>query len=415
MMKPFAKSVLLFGLCSMMPAAVIRAQEPESAELEALRRRARSEASQEEAREEVEQLPVFKSGAVGLQALNPEISVTGDMWAQYKDDQSTGDTHRKFNFRGLGLHIESYLDPYTRFKTAIGFNGNGAEFEEAYFIRYGLLPDVNLMAGKFRQQFGVVNRWHKHGLDQFDHPLALRRIFGDEGLNQIGASFEWAMPELGAASQQLDIQTTNGTNASLFSENNREKPSILARYKNYRDLTDATYLEMGLSGLVGWNDRWTLASGAKVNGTRATGVYGADLTLFWEPTGRMRYRDFLWRTEGYVMTRSIQAPDGSGQDTINAWGMYSNIQTKVSRTVEVGLRGDFYRPDTKAYSSGNHAVTRPNPYQWQAGPYLTWHQSPFIRFRIEYDHLAVRGLGAREDVVIGQAIFSAGPHKHDRY
>lgn len=406
-------------LCALLGGAVraANAHFKEHGDVEALRQAAEMEVRGTRPCWQPAEETVFRARGTSLQALNPEISVAGDFWAGYREDAANGDRHPKFNSRGLGLHLESYLDPYSRFKAAVPFNEAGAELGEAYFIRYGLIPHVNLTLGKFRQQFGVVNRWHKHGLDQFDFPLALRRIFGEGGLNQVGASLEWTLPSRGRVSRQIDLQVTNGMNPTLFAGNARQKPSVLTHYKGHRQISDAAYLELGASGLVGWNDHWLLTSGAVAGGTRMTAVYGADLTFFWEPTGRMRYRNFLWRTEGYGLSQAIVAPDGSGEDTINAWGLYSYAQAKVSRTVEVGVRGDFYRPDTKAYgdSVSPHAVTRSHPYQWQFGPYLTWQQSPFVKVRFEYDHLATRGLGAREDAAFVQVIFAAGPHKHERY
>jgi len=77
---------------------------------------------------------------------------------------------------------------------------------------YNVADDLNLTLGKFRQQFGIVNRWHRHGLDQVDFPLALRQIFGNGGLNQAGLSLDWLMPPAGVASQQLTFQVTDGSN-----------------------------------------------------------------------------------------------------------------------------------------------------------------------------------------------------------
>jgi len=150
-------------------------------DLAAVRALAEAEASQEGQQATETEDVTFKAGALSLQALNPEISVTGDMIGTYQHQRQETDNWR-FKFRGLGLHLESYLDPYTRFKAAVSVNEEEAKLGEAYMTRFGILEDVNLTVGKFRQQFGVVNRWHKHGLDQVDFPLPLRMIFGDGGL-----------------------------------------------------------------------------------------------------------------------------------------------------------------------------------------------------------------------------------------
>jgi len=391
-------------------------------ELTALRQLAKAKATEEIITEEELEETAFKSRGLGLQALNPEISVTGDFLFSTRQD-STSEQSSDFNFRNLGLHLESWLDPYTHFKGAIEFNEDEAELGEAYVTLYNLSDDLNLTLGKFRQQFGVVNRWHKHGLDQVDFPLALREIFGNGGLNQSGISLDWLMPPVGSASQQLTFQVTDGSNDRLFGGNTSNRPSLLAHYKNYRDLSKDTYMEWGLTGLVGWNDQWEVGSSTTTQDSREmTTVLGADFTVLWEPTEKMRYRNLEWRSEAYWLNKDILAPDSSGEDTINAWGLYSYLQTKISRTVDIGIRGDFYVPDTKSYAENPNwtslsplAVTGDNPYLWQVGPYITWQQSPFVKFRLEYNHADGKGIDNPEDIVWFQCIFSAGPHKHERY
>lgn len=396
----------------------------EEGELEALRRAAEAEAATKEVEEEKPEEVTFKSGAMGLQSLNPEISVTGDMISSLREQRGVR-KRSDFNFRTLGLHFESYLDPYSRFKAAVPITPAGAELGEAYLTRYGVGKDLNLTVGKFRQQLGVVNRWHKHGLDQVDFPLALQQIFGPGGLNQTGISLDWLLPQSGNASQELTLQITNGENPRLFGGNARNFPCTLAHYKNYRDLSKDKYLEFGLSALAGRNDQWQVQPGLPPPVTWSrdlwTTLLGADLTLLWEPTERMRYRNWVWRTEAYFLNRGLLAPDGSGKDTLRAWGAYSYFQKKTSRTLEVGIRADYYRPAVKAYAAvpglslSPLAVTRPGSYRWQISPYFTWYQSPWVHWRLEYDHQFGKGMGPDDRQLMLQCIFAAGPHKHERY
>ncbi len=390
-------------------------------ELTALRELAKAKAAEEAIAEEELEETTFKSGGLGLQALNPEISVTGDVLFSSRQD-TTSDKSSDFDFRTLGIHIESWLDPYTRFKAAIPVTESGTALGEGYMTLYDVADDLNLTFGKFRQQFGVVNRWHKHGLDQVDFPLALRQVFGNGGLNQTGLSLDWLMPPAGDSSQQLTFQVTDGSNSRLFDGNARNRPSLLAHYKNYRDLSKDTYLECGLTGLIGWNDEWDIQGGTIQNSSEMTTVLGADLSVLWEPAEKMRYRNVEWRSEVYWLNKALLAPDGSGSDTINAWGLYSYLQTKISRTTDIGIRGDFYVPDTKSYANLSSplslsplAVTSDNPYLWQISPYITWWQSPFVKFRAEYDYSNGKGIENPEHVIWLQVIFSAGPHKHERY
>ena len=126
-------------------------------ELTALRELAKAKATEEVISEKELEETTFKSRSLGLQALNPEISVTGDFLFSSRQD-STSDQSSDFNFRTLGIHVESWLDPYTRFKAAIPVTESETKLGEGYITLYDISDDLNLTLGKFRQQFGVVNR-----------------------------------------------------------------------------------------------------------------------------------------------------------------------------------------------------------------------------------------------------------------
>jgi hypothetical protein len=312
--------------------------------------------------------------------------------------------------------MQSYLDPYTRFKAAIPVNQGGAVLGEAYLTRYGVAKGLNITLGQFRQQFGVVNRWHRHSLDQTDFPLPLRQIFGGGGLAQTGLSLDWTPETQGKISHQFTLQLTDGDNGQVFGQNSGHKPSILLHYKNYRDITSSRYFEWGLTGLQGENDQWSVG-GNTLSQDLKSRVYGLDFTLLWEPTNRMRYRNRIWRTEFYRSEKDILAPDGSGEDSLNTWGFYTYVQEKLNRTTEVGLRYDYFRPDQKAYATAAMAplAATTSAEQWALIPYVTYSQSPFVKYRLELQHMESRSFVGDENRVNFQVIFAAGPHKHERY
>ena len=400
------------------------APEQSEAELADLIAAAEREAAVEAQPAEQEEGTTFTSGALGLQALNPEISVAGDFLASYRSGEGLT-RHFDAEVRTLEVAFDSYLDPYSRMRGIVEFGPDGAGLGEAYFTRYGLRPNVNVTLGKFRQQFGVVNRWHKHSLDQLDFPLPLRQIFGPGGLNQTGMAIDWQLPPLDTASQQVTLQLTNGENGRLFGNNTRNMPSALLRYTNYRDLSKDTYLELGMTALAGRNDEWQVLGPVGELLTQRHDLWtrslGVDVTVLWEPTDEMRYRNWLWRTEYYGLRREVLAPDGSGPDTLRAWGAYSQVQSKLSRRLDAGLRLDYYEPDVKPYadlpglSLAPHAVTESGAHQWLIAPYVTWHQSPWVRWHLEWNHLRNHLMGPDEDALILQCCFAAGPHKHERY
>ena len=161
----------------------------------------------------------FKSGQRSLQAINPEMSVVGDMYGQYVINKNRfyNDKRTGMYFRTLSIHFQGGLDPFSFTKAAVEFSPDGVELAEAYITLTKFIPNVSFTAGKFRQQFGVLNRWHVHSLDQQDYPLALTTILGEDGINQIGFSFDWTMPAITSDANELTLQITNGSNSNLFS------------------------------------------------------------------------------------------------------------------------------------------------------------------------------------------------------
>jgi len=391
------------------------------AELERLLQAADEEVGVAEGEDGASSETNFIARGLGLQSLNPEISVTGDFVTSYlsrEDEPSEMD----FRFRVLGIHFEGYLDPYTLMKAAVGVTPDGAGLGEAYVTRFGVLSGLSITAGKFRQQFGVVNRWHLHGLDQVNWPMPLRYTFGDGGLNQTGFSFDWMMPDWGGATQEAILQITGGTNDRVFGQNSRNLPSVLLRYHNYRDLSKDVYLDIGMTGLWGQNDEWTVDTDdglMTVQDRRSAYVLGADITLRWEPTDRMRYASLEWRTEFFHLSKSILAPDGSGSDRIGTYGVYSYVQRQISRTVDVGVRFDWFKADSKSWAvdglAAPLAFTASRPQRFLVAPYVTWWQSPWVRVRLEFNYADGRGMDPREYAVLLQIVFAAGPHKHERY
>ena len=388
----------------------------EEQELEQLKAAANAAAQEGHGGDETLKLKTFQGGSRALQALNPEISVTGDLFlmGRYQDGQDLGaKPPTQFGVRGIGLHIQSNLDPFSFMKAAIEVGPEGAELGEGYATWTNIVPRLNLTAGKFRQQLGVVNRWHKHALDYFDFPLMILEPFSPEGLNQIGVSLEWLMPSWWASEEGLILQVTDGMNEKAFDKDGAmaSVPTALLHLRNYWDLSRDTYLEVGLTGILGWNnaddprapDPATGFVPAVNEGTWRKSVFvGADLTLAWEPLNKAKYEGVTWRTEGLYSRKDL--PSGLSIETL---GGYTSLDARVSQSWHVGVRGDLTQ---------KFAFNEDDKVLWQVSPYATWSPSPWSRFHLEYNYEDGEGFGPKgEHRVILQAVFAAGPHKHDRY
>ncbi len=386
----------------------------------------------------------FKGGERSLQALNPELSLVGDLFARFVRQggqfYSPDGGRSGFFPRVVGVHFQSNLDPFSMAKVVVGISPAGVELGEVYVTWNAVAPGLSLTVGKFHQQFGVVNRWHAPGLDQFAYPLVLTEHFGGP-LNQAGVSLLATLPPLWADHQQVELQVTNAQNARLFAGDAFLAPCALLHAVNYWDLTRSTYLELGLSGLLGTSNAW----GKKVDDTspvqlydaegneatfydaegnpvalastasssvknfedwRLTAVGGADLTVNWEPLNQAKYLGFTWRSE--LLYAYKQVDTDAGHDAIRSWGAYSYAQVKPLQNWYFGVRGDL----TQAFVLDNDGQ-----YTWGVVPYVTWWQSPWVRLRLEYDYIDwadCKGMKPEHRVFL-QVTFSAGPHKHERY
>lgn len=391
--------------------------ELESESLERIVQEAKQEAQEvdDEARPEQRE---FLEGGLALQKLNPELTVSADVLGVLvvdgKDFYATESDRSGIFLRGLGVHFEHVLDPFSRFKSALHFSpDHGVGVEEVYVTWSGLIPTTSLAAGRFRQNFGILNRWHEHDLDQSSYPSALRLVLGEEGLVGDGLMVRWLMPTLWAHANELTLEVVDGANETLFSGEHFSVPSTMAHLKNYYDLSPSTYLELGLTGMFGFNNRRGLLDEQSrlVNEPwRQTFVGGTDLTLFWSPPQRAKYDSFTWRSEAYFAGKEL--PAESQHKWSKSFGVYSYLQYQLSEQWFAGVRGDVARPTVRDTSE----------LAWDVVPYATFWQSEFVYLRLEAQHgrlpyesrpgtLALR----TDNRVLLQLDFAAGPHKHEKY
>lgn len=342
----------------------------------------------------------FQQGSRSLQALNPELSITGDMVSKlllekpyYTDEERSG-----FSLRVVEVALQSNLDPFSKAKVILEFSPEEIGVAEMYATWINPLPRLNITAGKFRQEFGVVNRWHKHALDQIAYPLPVELYFGEEGLSQTGISANWLMPSLVAGVNEMTLQLTNSENETLFSGEEFSLPATLLHLKNYYDINPSTYFEWGVSGLVGTNDSLGLDV---TRSHRWTYMAGLDLTLSWIPVNRALYKGMTWRSELFYLKKEIPA-----SRVINAFGAYSYVDYRLNRRWIVGMRGDMAQP---------LQIENDDYYLWKIVPYLTFRQSEYVYFRLEYSHLGSKNLEEKDNRLTLQLNWSVGPHRHERY
>jgi hypothetical protein len=351
--------------------------------------------------------PEFVSRQRNLSALNPEISVTGDVFAFSRSQQATSDN---FVPREFEVSFISNLDPFSRAKIFVAHHTHGGEvppfgaeeeedahgaeveIEEGYVEWVNLPAGLGLTVGKFRQRFGRLNRWHAHALPAQQLPLPFIAFLGEEGLAQTGASLHWLAPVHGFGTWEAWAEITRSSSETVFGESSGI--SGLAHVNAFFELSPATYFELGVSALTGAREDVVTNGEPAATGAR---VFGADFTFDWRPPEQSRSRQFTLHGAAMLNRRVHDATED-----VDALGAFAIAEFKFATQWTAGARYEYVEnPD----APGEHA--------WLFAPSLTWWQSEFVRLRAEYD--VYRGPIERFGQFVLQATFAMGPHKHENY
>jgi len=312
--------------------------------------------------------------------LNPEISATGDVRAY---GYSPGVQRDNFDAREFEVGFQSPLDPYSSTKIFVSFENGNVSIEEGYAYWTGLPGRIRFDIGKFRQQFGEVNRWHLHALPETEYPLALRAYLGDDGLAGTGISLYRAFGGLGV--HELTAQLTRSeSDSELFGSSGR--PTYLVHLLNFWQLTRSTYAQVGGTALYGTNPDSSLR----------TKVGGIDFRLTWRPPAEALYREWTLRGELYALRKEYA---GAGTTRL---GWYAGTTYKLGQRWIAGARYDYVEDPLFG------VITR------QVIPSLTLWQSEWVELRGQYTWAKTAGLNATNQFAL-QAVWAIGPHKHETY
>jgi hypothetical protein len=368
-------------------------------EIDALRAAARRAAAEAENQDSA---GPQESRTRSLSALNPEISVTGDvvgsMLAPAGEDTDFRATPREFEFS-----FQSALDPYTRTKIFATYEeelaiagveleeeeeegGHGGfHIEEAYLYWVGLPGNVGLKAGKFRQEIGLYNRWHTHALREVDRPLAAVAFLGDDGLIQTGFSLSSPALTIGPATQTITLEGTQATNEALFAHEGSGL-SGLGRFQSFWDVGRATYFQVGATGVIGRNGMEDLDAR----------LLGLDFQFRWAPSGANMYRSVELKSEWYFATQETAGTRTTGH------GGYGQVNAQLNRRWVLGTRVDYL---------DGYGV---DPEIVQIVPSISWWQSEWVRLRLQYNFVKPAALDPSHTVLL-QVVWAMGPHKHESY
>jgi hypothetical protein len=330
--------------------------------------------------------------------LNPDISLIGDFIGTA--GRNTVSPSPSLQLHETEVGMQAIIDPYARADAFISFGETGVNVEEGYVTFTSLPAGLLLKVGKMRADFGKVNTIHNHALSWIDRPLVTNNLVGGEdGINDAGMSLSRFIAAPKGWFIEGTAQVYRGDSDDVFSAYRRQDLGVVGHLRGYRDLSESTNLDLGISYARGNSAGLVTAPNPSAF---FTNLYAADATLRWKPLRRAVYKNFLLRTELFWSARDQLSPLNSFQ-TQHAFGMYTSAEYRVNRRWTVAGRFD---------RSGR--ATNANLTDTGFSGILTYWPSEFsqIRGQYRYGHLAVANPGdfSNANEFLFQFLFVMGAH-----
>src|SRR6266850_2561364 len=326
--------------------------------------------SPEPATPQATQTQIFGGASSNAKLLNPDISLIGDFIGAAGRNAVSPSPSLEMHESEVGL--QAIIDPYARADAFISFGETGVNVEEAYITFTSLPAGLLLKVGKKRADFGKVNTIHNHALPFIDRPLVTYNLVGGEdGIDDAGFFLSRFLPAPKNWFLEGSAELLRGDSDDLFHASRRRDVSVVGHLRAYRDLSESTNLDLGVSYARGHNS---------LGSNFLTNLYGGDATLRWRPLRRAIYNSFMFRTELFWSARDQFSPAvPTLLQTQHAFGLYSYAEYRVNRRWTVGGRFDRSGHATDAHltDSGFSGI-------------LTYWPSEFSQIRGQYrfGHLA---------------------------
>jgi len=340
---------------------------------------------------------VAQAGQAGLgryfQSFNPDISVIGDFTFHGTDNKTDGQ-YNQFKMRQAELAFSAPVDPYSKADFFIHVEQEDGEWKiglcEGYLTLLELPLDLQAKVGKFKANFGKVNRSHLHALPWVDYPNMLTNFLGEEGMSEPGVSLSSLISNPWDQYIELTFEALNNHNAASFAGTEGRDMVYLTHLKNSLEINDESALELGGSFATGPNDEG--------HGGKRTNLEGIDLTYKWRPLKEGLYKSLTSRNEALFS----QKDRGDSTET-NSWGAYSSLEYQFAKRWSVFSRYDFSEFPDYSDRKDNAVSTG-----------LTFAQSEYCFWRIQVKHTD-KDYDKDVDEVWLQCNFGLGPHRAHEY
>lgn len=326
-------------------------------------------------------LPVYGNPSLFSKIFNPDMSVIGNVLGAA--GRNAVAPSAGFSFDEAEATFQAIVDPYARADFFFGISPDGIEIEEGY-LTFSTLPGGFLMkVGQMYPQVGKANTLHTHQISSIDRPLVARAFFGgEEGqFNDVGVSVSRLI-----MNPWLFLEATGellSGHSAVFTAHEPGQLTYVGRLRGYRDLTEASNLDVGASVAYGHNE---------AGPSFTTRLVAVDATFRYRPPRRAIYRRALVRSE--LMWSRREHEDG----VASAFGAYAQADYQFARRWFAGVRWDQVdRPWTPALTDRSASLI------------LTYWPSEFSQIRGQYRRTRYAERVTAHEVLF-QFQFSIGAH-----
>ena len=340
-------------------------------------------------------LTVIRSLSFSQTTVNPDISVLGDLLLINNSESTSLSTS------GLEIAVQGYVNPFARADVYLHKHEGESvvELEEAFLtIERGLPLHLGLRTGKFRPSFGKINRDHSHTYYYILPSRPAQSLLGSEMWSSTGieasilAPLPWysnfSLSYMQAGIHDRDDDSKKSVNKEA------EIPSAAAlRFSNFFEINSITHLETGV------NHYFTVSEKSEV-------ISGVDLKFKWRPD---KYRSFT--IQGELMQKSGEeihtekkyhdehkSGDDDIHETIVAYG-WLNMQ--FNKVWDGGLIVDYSNDLDEAEYKSVGLFVGFSPVE----------ESSVFRIRLHQEYHDKKPAFS----IVGQIIWSLGPHKPHRF
>lgn len=343
---------------------------------------------------------------------------------------------RGFTLQNTELSLSGAVDPYFTGEARVIYfidplEGESIfELEEAFITTSSLPYGLELEAGQMFTEFGRINPRHPHQWEWMDQPIINSRLFGPDGLRQLGVRLGWRTPLAWHSEFHFGAQNANGETAASFLANGAlfEERAVGGRSfvdRGVRSLKDLLYL-LRWENAFDLSAEWRASVGVStLFGPNSTGpdgrtaIHGADLVVDWRPVQNHREWPFLtWQSE--VMYRDYRADAFAGEgiflagETFKDYGFYTQVLYGFAPRSQAGVRFEYASGSGESIDGRENDAFRDDRYR--VSPLIEFLLSEFSRIRLQHnyddaDHLAA---GDAHSIWVGfeYLIGSHSAHRH---